>query len=125
VYVIICGGREYILTPEDYAWLDERISALAITVALVGSQSEADHRARVWMERRGVATATFWPNFEYHGKPGGPMRNARMLFWVVTMAQATGDQAGVLALPGGRGTADMVRQAETYGVQVWRRAAGG
>ena len=46
------------------------------------------------------------------GRGAGPKRNGRMA--------ALEGVGGVLALPGGDGTADMIRQAEAAGIPVWR-----
>jgi len=51
-----------------------------------------------------------------HGRAAGPVRNAQML--------AEGKPDFVVAFPGGRGTADMCKQARARGVKVVEVPAG-
>jgi hypothetical protein len=65
-----------------------------------------------WAEKEGVCCETYPADWYTHGKAAGPIRNQKML------DDAFPDV--VLAFPGGRGTADMVRRAEKVGVTVIR-----
>lgn len=58
-----------------------------------------------------IPVAVYPADWATHGRRAGPIRNAQML--------AEGRPDAVLAFPGGRGTADMVRQARAAGVPVW------
>lgn len=52
----------------------------------------------------------FRADWEQCGRQAGPLRNARML--------AEGRPDAVIAFPGGKGTADMVRKARAAGLPV-------
>lgn len=106
--VIVCGGREYADRERVFAVLDSTHAARPITVLMHGNARGADGLADEWAAGK-VQTATFTPLWEEHGRAAGPMRNQEML------------DAGpdlVIAFPGGRGTADMVRRARAVGVEV-------
>jgi hypothetical protein len=60
--------------------------------------------------RHRVLHTAFVADWDANGKAAGPLRNQRML-------EAFNPDM-VLAFPGGRGTADMVRKAKRRGVKV-------
>lgn len=69
-----------------------------------------DALAKWWAEERGYYVRLFIPNWDRDGKAAGPLRNHAMI-----------DEADALvALPGGRGTADCVRRAERKGIPIYR-----
>lgn len=108
--VLVCGGRDYSGTPSVASVLDRMLESEGIACIIQGGASGADADARVWAMRNDVAYLTVPAAWEQHGRASGPMRNARML--------REGKPTLVLAFPGGRGTADMVRQARKAGVPV-------
>jgi hypothetical protein len=69
----------------------------------------ADLLAEKWALMRGIQVQAFPANWA-EGKSAGPRRNGKMI--------AEGNPSLVIALPGGRGTADMVLKARTAGVRV-------
>lgn len=106
--VIVCGGRDY----DDRARVYAELDALSPDVVIEGGANGADYCAYRWVrEKRGCEG---WERYEAewdkHGRGAGPLRNQRML--------DEGKPDLVLAFPGGRGTADMVRRAERAGVPV-------
>lgn len=106
--VIVCGGRNYSDRGRVFATLDAIHAATPIAVLMHGNARGADGLADEWAAGK-VKTATFTPLWEEHGRAAGPLRNQEML------------DAGpdlVIAFPGGRGTADMVRRAKAVGVRV-------
>jgi len=108
--VIVCGGRHYMDRERLYLTLDLLHAATPITILMHGNAKGADQLADDWAMGK-VKTATFPAAWERHGKAAGPLRNQEML------------DAGpdlVVAFPGGRGTADMVRRAERIGVPIMR-----
>lgn len=115
--IIICGGRDY--TDRARAWevLDGLLDEFGRQVVIVhGAAHGADALADEWARLCGVQRAPFpaeWekykPDNPRHKNPAGPIRNRQML--------DTGADL-VIAFPGGRGTADMVRQARARGVPV-------
>lgn len=107
--LIVCGGRDYNDRAKAFHTLD-RIHAKRPIVRIVeGGASGADSIAREWANSHGVECRTFHADWTAHGKAAGPMRNQLML---------DSEVDGVLAFPGGRGTADMVSRARSWGVTV-------
>lgn len=108
--VLACGGRDYrdfevVKRELDYLYLIEGVDVL-----IEGGARGADTLARVWAVQRGVRVETYPAEWDVYGKAAGARRNAQML--------AEGKPNLVVAFPGGRGTADMVRQAKAAGVPV-------
>lgn len=108
--IIVCGGRAY----RDKAFLDQFLSEFLIAVdfdvLIEGGALGADRLAREWAVSRGVHVATvnaLWSR----GKGAGPSRNRAMLALRPDY---------VIAFPGGRGTQNMMAQAERAGVRVIR-----
>lgn len=69
-----------------------------------------DRLAHDWALAVKVKGATYCANWTRDGKAAGPIRNQRMI--------DEGKPDLVVAFPGGRGTADMVRRAKAAGVKV-------
>lgn len=105
--VLVCGGRNY----DDKAKLEAELDKLNPKLVIHGGCSGADTLAEDWAWYAGVKTIVFAYEHRF-GKAGGPIRNAKML--------ELSRPDLVLAFPGGKGTADMVRRAEQAGVQVRR-----
>jgi hypothetical protein len=112
VKLLICGGRTY---KDSFAFRDAmdelRSRGKGPTHIICGDAPGADELARRYAESECLPFDVFYADWQQHGKAAGPMRNQRML-------EAKPD--GVVAFPGGRGTADMVRRAEAAGVKVWK-----
>jgi hypothetical protein len=106
--VLVCGGRHYADRRGVYASLDGLIPRP--TLIIHGGANGADALAADWAAYRNVPRATFYADWEMYGNGAGPMRNEKML--------REGEPNLVLAFPGGRGTADMVRRAKAAGVRV-------
>jgi hypothetical protein len=71
----------------------------------------ADTLAGEWAKARGITVLACPADWKKWGKMAGPIRNKEMLTY-------TPD--GVVALPGGKGTEDMVMQAVAAGLPFWR-----
>ena len=109
--VLVCGGRDY---PDRHHvfWALDKVRAKHGTIEIChGGATGADTLAGEWAKVRDAACQKFDADWSL-GKKAGPLRNARML------DEFKPD--GVVAFQGGRGTADMIRQAEAAGVPVWR-----
>jgi hypothetical protein len=106
--VLVCGGREYRNEREVWSHLDE----VQPSFVMEGGAGGADALAWKWATRNlpPDCRKTFEANWSADGKAAGPMRNQRML--------DEGKPDLVIAFPGGKGTADMVRRAKRAGVQV-------
>jgi hypothetical protein len=110
--LLVCGGRDY--SDQAAAWkaLDRAHAKRPITLVIHGDALGADRIGRDWAIERGIPEKAFPADWKMLGQIAGPVRNQRML--------DEGKPDGVLALPGGNGTADMVRRAEAKGLPVWR-----
>lgn len=75
-----------------------------------GGANGADLLARRWSEYKGIECLTFHAKWSRHGPSAGPIRNQQMI--------DEGKPDLVVAFPGGRGTADMVRRARIAGIRV-------
>ncbi|BAQ18361.1 hypothetical protein GL4_2928 [Methyloceanibacter caenitepidi] len=75
-----------------------------------GNATGADALAGFWAIAVGVPILAFAADWNKHGRAAGPIRNKQML--------DEGKPDLVIAFPGGRGTANMVRQARERGVEV-------
>lgn len=114
--LLVCGGRDFSDTESAYKVLDAMHRALGIDVLIEGNAKGADRIAGYWARRNGVTNLKFPADWNKHGKAAGAIRNQQML--------DEGRPSHVLAFPGGRGTADMVRRAKATGVQVITASAG-
>jgi hypothetical protein len=105
--IIYCGGRDY----DDRWTVRTYVDAFKLGAIIVvhggarGADALVDEAARA----KGHPVEVFPADWKRHGKGAGPIRNQAML-------DAGADF--VVAFPGGRGTADMVRRAREAGVPV-------
>ena len=108
---LICGGRDF----SDKEMFD---SAMCDLLALQGMPSRiveggakgADSLARGWAQRHALEIKTEKAKWNVYGRSAGAIRNQEML-----------DKYRpdfVVAFPGGRGTADMVKRSRKAGVDV-------
>lgn len=110
VRVLVCGGRAYTDKARVFRELDELEETRGIQIVLHGGAPGADDCAEAWANQRGVLSRWWKAEWNKHGRAAGPIRNETML--------REGKPDLVLAFPGGRGTADMVRRALAAGVEV-------
>lgn len=109
--VLVCGGRDF--TDESAAWnalsrlFDERGEP---EIIIHGGASGADAIAADYAHRNRIRCHAYRAAWRKHGKAAGPIRNQRMI--------DEGRPDLVVALPGGRGTADMVSRAKAAGIEV-------
>jgi hypothetical protein len=113
--VLVCGGRNYRDKERVWEILDRVCNPenkpLPEGVTIIhGGAWGADWLADHWAVHNLCAIEEYPANWEKHGKAAGPIRNLEML------NEAKPDL--VVAFPGGRGTAHMVRIAKEAGVQV-------
>lgn len=110
--VLVCGGRDYGDWTSAMSFLDWVNSETPITMVIHGGAQGADAFGAEWADRNGVPTWVFPADWKAHGRKAGPLRNQQML-----------DEAlpeRVIAFPGGRGTADMLRRAGKACVRIMR-----
>lgn len=107
--VLVCGGRDYDNQSDLYMTLDRMHRSTPITLVIHGGASGADSWAGQWALSRKVPVLECPADWPKYGRQAGPLRNAEML---------KHEPDHVVAFPGGRGTADMVRKAKRAGVNV-------
>ena len=111
--VLVCGGRDY---DKAQVWnalehiVQSEICPWPPTCLIHGAARGADEGAAEWAKSEGIKSIAYPANWRKHGKAAGPMRNQKMI------DEAKPD--AVVAFPGGRGTADMVRRAYSAGIPV-------
>jgi hypothetical protein len=115
--VLICGGRDYgVGKPDEWLTMFRVLSGQHekryFTAIIEGGAPGADSGARIFGEQNGIPVQTYDADWKAHGRAAGPIRNQRMI--------DEGKPDIVIAFPGGRGTADMVRRAEKAGIEVIR-----
>lgn len=108
--LLVCGGRDFRDTKLAYRVLDRLNRAHGIDVVIEGDARGADRIAGYWARRNRIDNIKFRADWDTHGLAAGTIRNGQML--------AEGKPDMVLAFPGGRGTADMIRRARAAGVPI-------
>jgi hypothetical protein len=105
--ILVCGGRDYINKSKVFQVLNLYTS---VQVIIHGAARGADLLAREWAVIHNVPELAFKADWDRYGLGAGPRRNAQML--------AEGHPDLVIAFPGGRGTADMIKKARKAGILV-------
>jgi YspA, cpYpsA-related SLOG family len=109
--VLVCGGRDFSDADLLCRELDCIHAHTPISGIIEGGAAGADDLAAKWSAKTGLPQGVrFYADWAKHGRAAGPIRNQRML--------DEGKPDLVVAFPGGRGTADMVRRAKKAGVEV-------
>ena len=112
--IIVCGGRDFNDEAFVFAALDHFHKKHPIKLLIEGGQTGSDTLASNWAKSRGILGATFyvcdaaWKNI---GGKAGPIRNGLMLCM---------EPDALIAFPGGKGTKNMVEQAESKSVRIWQ-----
>lgn len=111
--VLICGGRDY----TGYLHFASVMAKLKaehgpFKTVIHGGGTGADWCAHLWANSPigHVEEIEFKADWELFGKSAGPIRNQRMI--------DEGKPELVIAFPGGRGTADMVRRAKAANIET-------
>ena len=108
--LVVCGGRYEILTPGRQKWLWRFIVENDCREVVTGGCRGIDREVHAWADTNLLNAKVFEADFANLGRSAGPRRNAEMA--------AYGDL--LVAFPGGRGTADMVRKMTAAGKRVAR-----
>jgi hypothetical protein len=103
--LLVCGGRDFDGRDALFSELDR----IAPTTIIQGGARGADRLAANWANAH-ANLETYPADWDRHGKAAGAIRNQQML--------DEGRPDAVLACPGGRGTADMVRRARSAGLTI-------
>lgn len=122
--VLICGGRDY----NDWNTFRDKLETIALerfprlpedeygnwlygpVTIIHGGARGADSLADQWAVVNWCTIQEFHAEWEKYGKRAGYVRNAQML--------TEGKPDLVIAFPGGKGTAMMVKLAKEAGVEV-------
>ena len=113
--VLVTGGRGY----QNCEAVFERLATCRESAARNGLKlivihgdcpTGADHWAALWSRREGIDERRYPAQWNLHGRSAGPRRNQQMV--------TEGQPDLVVAFPGGRGTADLVRRARAADVLV-------
>ena len=111
--ILVCGGRDYTDQANvDKVLFDEtglRDQYKSGTI-IHGNARGADSLAASWGYRMGWKVEAYPADWKTHGRKAGPIRNKQML--------EEGKPDLVIAFPGGKGTADMIRQAEAKSIRI-------
>lgn len=108
--VLVCGGRDYRNRENVYSTLRSLYESSPFDVVIHGAASGVDTFADEWAVAKGLGVISCPADWKKHGRAAGPIRNQSMLDVHTPHL--------VVAFPGGRGTADMVRRAKAAGVTV-------
>lgn len=106
--IVVCGGRDLEVTEARVKQVAEWLMERSCTEVLCGGQSGGDKIGEIAALRHDIAVRYFPADWGTFGLSAGPRRNQQMA-----------DIADVcLALPGGRGTKDMVNKMIALGKPV-------
>ena len=108
--VLFCGGRDFDDVALAHATLDRLHREFCFQILMEGDARGADRIAGEWADLRSVEHLRFPADWEGLGRKAGPIRNHAML--------KDGRPDLVVAFPGRRGTAHMVRISREAGVRV-------
>lgn len=111
--VLVCGGRNYYNKLSVKRTLDELHAKQPITCIIQGAATGADFLAKHWAVAYGgpgMKVEEYKADWAGQGRSAGPKRNVMML-------NASRPDL-VVAFPGGKGTAHMVRKAKAAGLTV-------
>ena len=111
--LVVTGGRDYAMSESDFETLAEVLETLKPEEVCVGCARGVDDTVAWFSMSKDIPTNRFIADWESHGKAAGPIRNRYMLDYA-------GFDAVVLVFPGGKGTADMEKQAIKRGLTILR-----
>jgi len=107
--ILVCGGRNY----RDWDTLVAQLDTLQpISCIVNGGAGGADEMAADYAHERSIMCYTHHAKWSEYGRRAGPVRNRQML-------DLHPDLDMVVAFPGGKGTADMVKAADERKILVW------
>jgi hypothetical protein len=108
--LLVCGGRDFTDKALMHSVLDGILKKKESLMVIHGDAKGADRMAGDWARERLMHEVKVPALWDAWPKKGGPIRNAAMLHL---------KPQGVVAFPGGSGTADMVAKAEAAGIPVF------
>jgi YspA, cpYpsA-related SLOG family len=108
--VLVCGGRDFSNLLFVAAVMSGIDSDYGISAIIHGAARGADVLVGQWARAHGIPVEEFPADWKRYGRGAGVRRNEQML--------REGKPDLVVAFPGGKGTADMVRRADSAGIRV-------
>lgn len=108
--IAVTGGRHYRNRRAVQSALERVYGKHGPFILVHGGATGADALAAVWAVRKGLELVMYAADWKRYGRRAGPLRNRAMV---------DSGLDGLVAFPGGRGTADMTRAAISAGVPVW------
>jgi hypothetical protein len=116
---IVCGGRDFADYPLVCSTLDNLRASFDGDFRIIqGGAKGADRLAKQWARERLISYYQYDANWEKHGKAAGPIRNTEMLRRLLDFRLLLPYNIGVVAFPGGTGTANMIDQARKANIEV-------
>ncbi len=106
--LIISGGRDFSPTLEDKVYLHDKLSEFYVTEVVCGGCRGADKFGKDMAEFLRIPVRIFNADWNKHGKAAGPIRNRQMAEYADAL----------LTFDGCRGTSNMIKEAETKGLQI-------
>lgn len=106
--VIVAGGRNLVVNEERVARVVAELKKLKATEVISGHARGGDRIGELAARRLGLPCPLFPANWERDGKAAGIIRNRAMAEYADAL----------IALPGGRGTQNMIDVARFKGLQV-------
>ncbi len=108
---LICGGRDFTNGALFANAMGDLIRLRGLPSKIIeGGAKGADRMARTWAGHKAITVETEEADWNKYGRAAGPIRNQAML--------DKHKPDFVIAFPGGRGTADMIRRSRAAGVDV-------
>lgn len=118
--ILVCGGRDFsnyrllsqsldkICIAREWVWDKEYLMPAVVIIS--GMAKGADTLAIEWAIVNWCTWEEYPADWETYGKAAGHIRNQQMI--------DEGKPNLIVALPGGRGTADMIRRGKKAGVEI-------
>lgn len=116
--VVVTGGRNFADRKLVNTTLDRLLAKHPSLVIWHGAARGADTLAAEWAAKRKVPHVPFPAAWRELGPAAGPQRNKRMAALAAARFRE-GEKTGVVAFPGGHGTAHMVATAKSLNLPVW------
>lgn len=113
--LLVCGGRDFQDVEFAITILDGIHKSKQVTTLIAGGARGADTIAEAWADELGIEKEIYPitnEDWRTYGKRAGILRNEQML--------NEGKPDGVMAFPGGRGTAHMVKISDLPHIEAWQ-----
>lgn len=120
--IAVTGGRNFTDRNLVARTLDRLRSEQSLTCLIHGGCRGADLLAAAWAKCHDIPTLEFLPAWNKFGPKAGPLRNTQMSIELMScpagLSRFQREGGMAVAFPGGRGTADMKKQAAMRGIQI-------